>query len=118
MISQRFSILLGACMVCASVSSALAFDFIGLFHSNRVNISAEQGFELEEITVKRGGSLEFKNNAAESLRIIIQEMNISTPPIEYDGSARVTFTRVGKFEVLCGKPCPRPLKVTVVRKLS
>jgi hypothetical protein len=116
MTRQRFPVFLSACMLCVSISPALAFDFIGLFHSNRVNINAEQGFELAEITVKRGGSLEFKNNAAESLRIIIQEMNISTPPIEYDGSARVTFTRVGNFEVLCGKPCPKPLKVTVIRK--
>jgi plastocyanin len=104
-------------MVWLSASPALAFDFIGLFYSDRVNITAEKGFDVAEVTVKRGGSLEFKNNAAESLRIIIQEMNISTPPIEYDGSARVTFTRVGNFEVLCGKPCPKPLKVAVIRKV-
>jgi len=117
----RFSARLSQMLLCLAITTGSAqaevFDFIGLFHSDRIVISSENGFEEKTMTVQRGRSLEFKNEAADYVRIVIQDLNISTPPIEYGGSARITFTRTGTFEVHCGKTCPKPMKVTVVRKL-
>lgn len=104
-------------MLASASAHAAAFDFIGLFFSNGVTISKE-GFEMPETSVEPGDSIAFLNEAAPSIRIVIPEMNVSTTPIRFANSARVTFTREGKFSVLCGKPCPTPLVVTVKREAN
>lgn len=110
---QRFAICI-LLMFTSANAHAAAFDFMGLFFSQKMVITP-QGFEQPEATIEPGERITFVNETTENIRIIIEDMKISSPPVGHGDSARVQFNRPGEFKVLCGKPCAKPLVVKVQR---
>jgi plastocyanin len=92
---------------------AQAFDFIGLFGGNDTIVINEKGFTPRAMKVAPGSDIDFKNQSTQSLRLVEEQLKISTPPISPGGHAVITFTRLGKYQIYCGKLCKKPFTVTV-----